>query len=160
PIAPWNHSGYKELTPGGEAMRLAPAICLVVAGLVPLVAAGGADPDRDITFLHLATHTSSLPAQPAALGLFALTTKDPWNPYAEFDLAHLKKALPAIKLMRPIGSKFQYSNLGAGLLGHALAGAGKADSYESLLSQRTLRPLGLRDTRVRLDAGQARRLVP
>src|SRR6185369_646660 len=31
--------------------------------------------DRDITLLHLATHTSGLPVQPPLIGLFALTTK-------------------------------------------------------------------------------------
>src|SRR5579885_1869070 len=33
--------------------------------------------DREISLLHLATHTSSLPREPPFMGFFALTTKDP-----------------------------------------------------------------------------------
>lgn len=82
--------------------------------------------DRDISLLHLATHTSSLPVQPPALGLIALVSKDPANPYAQFDEARLRQTLADVKLPRPIGSRFVYSNLGVGLLGHALAHAAKA----------------------------------
>jgi CubicO group peptidase (beta-lactamase class C family) len=111
--------------------------------------------DRDITLLHLATHTSSLPVQPPLILL-----KDLANPYGEFDQGRLKRALADIKLARPIGSKFEYSNLGVGLLGHALAHAGKAASYEELLVGRLAGPLGLADTRCTLSAGQKKRLAP
>jgi CubicO group peptidase (beta-lactamase class C family) len=116
--------------------------------------------DRDITLLHLATHTSSLPVQPPLLGLFALLTKDPADPYAEFDLPRLKQTLATLDLGRPIGSRFEYSNLGVGLLGHALAHAGKAGRYEDLLAERVLKPLDLTDTRVRLSAEQGKRFAP
>jgi CubicO group peptidase (beta-lactamase class C family) len=116
--------------------------------------------DRDITLLHLATHTSSLPVQPPLIGLFALTTKNPGDPYAEFDRARLKTTLDHIQLYRPIGSRFEYSNLGVGILGHALVGAAKSTSYEDLLIQRILGPLSLGDTRIHLSAAQTKRLAP
>jgi CubicO group peptidase (beta-lactamase class C family) len=113
--------------------------------------------DRDITLLHLATHTSSLPVQPPMIGLLALVSKDPANPYAAFDRAKLRQTLADLKLARPIGSRFEYSNLGVGLLGHALA---KTGSYEDLLVQRIAGPLGLGDTRLHLSADQQKRFAP
>ncbi len=116
--------------------------------------------DRDISLLHLATHTSSLPVQPSSLGLVALLSKDPFNPYAQFDEARLRQTLSDMKLPRPIGSRFVYSNLGVGLLGHALAHAAKAKSYEDLLVQRLAKPLGLADTRMQLAAELNKRFAP
>jgi CubicO group peptidase (beta-lactamase class C family) len=48
-------------------------------------------------------------------------------------------------LRRDIGAEYEYSNLGAGLLGQALAHRGGL-SYEGLLQQRVLRPLGMAST--------------
>lgn len=116
--------------------------------------------DRDISLLHLATHTSSLPHEPPFMKLFALTTKDSANPYAQYDEVSLRRTLAGLNLSRPIGSRFDYSNLGVGLLGHALAHASKAKNYEDLLVQRLAKPLGLADTRLRLSDEQAKRLAP
>lgn len=116
--------------------------------------------NRDMTLLHLATHTSSLPIQPPLIGLFALTTKDPANPYAEYDEAQVGRMLANLKLTQPIGSRFQYSNLGAGILGTALTQAGKAKDFETLLIQRLATPLKLADTRIRLSPEQEKRLAP
>lgn len=115
--------------------------------------------DRDITLLHLATHTSGLPIQPPTIGLFGLLGKDPGNPYAEYRLPNLKGTLANITLTRPIGSKFDYSNLGVGLLGHAVAKAGKASSLEELMIQRIANPLGMVDTRMQLSEEQQQRLA-
>jgi len=116
--------------------------------------------DRDITLLHLATHTSSLPVQPPLIGFIALLNKTPFNPYSKFDETQLRKTLADLKLSRPIGSRFEYSNLGVGLLGHALAHAAKAKTYEDLLVQRLAKPLALADTRLQLSAEQSKRLAP
>jgi D-alanyl-D-alanine-carboxypeptidase/D-alanyl-D-alanine-endopeptidase len=116
--------------------------------------------DRDIALLHLATHTSSLPVQPPSLGLYAMSgpKEDFHNPYKHFTSEKLAATLKGLKLERPIGSKSVYSNLGFGLLGHALAGAAKAESYERLVTDRVLKPLKMSDTRIRLiDAMQERR---
>jgi D-alanyl-D-alanine-carboxypeptidase/D-alanyl-D-alanine-endopeptidase len=170
----------KEQTPAGDTMFEIGSVTKVFTGtlLADQVRAGRMrldDPvqkylpdgltlprrdDRDITFLHLATHTSSLPVQPPFLGFFALTTKDATNPYAEFDQAHLKQMLAKLSLSRPIGSQFEYSNLGVGLLGHALAHAAKAKSYEDLLVERIAKPLDMTDTRIHLSASQSKRFAP
>jgi CubicO group peptidase (beta-lactamase class C family) len=116
--------------------------------------------DRDITFLHLATHTSGLPVQPPGLVLFTLLAGTEDDPYANFDRPAVAQTLGAIRLRRPIGSKYEYSNLGVGLLGHALARVDGADSYEALLAKRILRPLGMGESAIRLSEEQKKKLAP
>lgn len=118
--------------------------------------------DRDITLLNLATHTSSLPPQPPGIGLFAMTKPaGATNPYKHYMPSDLAKTLKAIKLKMPIGSEEKYSNLGAGILGIALASAAKSPSYERLVDERIARPLGMSQTRVALsEEDRAKRLAP
>jgi|SRR5262245_5881527 len=114
--------------------------------------------DRDISLLHLATHTSGLPKQ--ANGFLAVAIADPSNPYAKYDAAKLRKGLTGTKLMSAIGARHEYSNVGAGLLGHALVHASKAKDFESLVTDRVLKPLDLTDTGIALTAAQSKRLIP
>ena len=114
--------------------------------------------DRDITLLHLATHTSGLPRTPR--GFMVAAMKDLKNPFGQFDRALMVKELPRTELTDPAGCRQVYSNLGVGLLGHALAHASKAASYEAVLRDRVLDPLGLADTGITLTASQKKRLVP
>ena len=93
---------------------------------------------RAITLLDLATHTSGLPRLPTGY-----VPPDPANPYAGFAAEHLYAFLGRYALEREPGSKFEYSNLGMGLLGHALARAAGAKSFQALVARRVLRPLGL-----------------
>jgi CubicO group peptidase (beta-lactamase class C family) len=116
--------------------------------------------DRGITFLHLATHTSGLPVQPPGLVLFALLSGTADDAYAKFGPPAVARTLGMIRLPRPIGSKYEYSNLGVGLLGHALARVDGADSYETLLAKRILRPLGMGETAIRLSEEQKKKLAP
>jgi CubicO group peptidase (beta-lactamase class C family) len=116
--------------------------------------------DRDISLLHLATHSSSLPVQPPNIGIFALAHKSMKNPYSQYRLAELAKSLESIKLAKPIGCEVRYSNLGVGLLGHALAGADKAASYEDALTRHVTRPLGMNDTSIYLSDSQRQRFPP
>jgi CubicO group peptidase (beta-lactamase class C family) len=114
--------------------------------------------DRDITLLHLATHTSGLPKQ--ADGFLAVVIADPSNPYAKYDPATLRKGLATTKLQSAIGARHEYSNVGAGLLGHALVHASKAKDYQTLLTDRVFKPLDMTDTVIALTASQAKRLIP
>jgi CubicO group peptidase (beta-lactamase class C family) len=114
--------------------------------------------DRDITLLQLATHTSGLPRTPRGFPIAAM--RDPKNPFGQFDRALMVKELPKTELKDPAGSRQVYSNLGIGLLGHALANASKSPSFEALLRQRVLDPLGLADTSILLTPSQKKRLVP
>jgi D-alanyl-D-alanine-carboxypeptidase/D-alanyl-D-alanine-endopeptidase len=109
---------------------------------------------RRITVGKIATHSSGLPRLPA--NLFA-TVKDPANPYATYTPEHLDAFLRTFVL--PAAPKPEYSNLGFGLLGYALATkAGK--SYEQLITERVLAPLGMRDSGITLTGSQQSRLAP
>jgi CubicO group peptidase (beta-lactamase class C family) len=85
--------------------------------------------------------------------------KDPRNPYADYTPELLYAFLGKAKLARKPGEKYEYSNLGMGLLGHALTiRSGK--SYEELLVERIAGPLGMGDTRIAFTAGMKKRLAP
>ncbi len=94
--------------------------------------------EREITLLDLATHMSGLPRLPTGY-----VPPDPSNPYAHFTVEHLHAFLNGYELERDPGAKAEYSNLGMGLLGHALARAAGADSFQTLVAHRVLRPLGM-----------------
>jgi CubicO group peptidase (beta-lactamase class C family) len=119
--------------------------------------AGTAVPSRggkEITLGHLADHSSGLPRLPTNLA-----PKDAGNPYADYSADRLYEFLKGHTLARDIGSHYEYSNLGAGLLGHALERAG-GKPYERLLIERICEPLGMADTRIALTDGMRKRLAP
>jgi CubicO group peptidase (beta-lactamase class C family) len=109
--------------------------------------------EREITVLDLATHSSGLPRMP---GNFK--PKDPTNPFADYTVEQLAQFLAGHKLARQPGAKSEYSNLGMGLLGHALA-VKSGGSYESLLLARICKPLEMGDTRITLDDSLQSRLA-
>lgn len=109
---------------------------------------------KEITLVDLATHTSGLPRLPSNLN-----PANPENPYADYTVADLYAFLSSYQLTREAGSKYEYSNLGGGLLGHVLAlRAGK--DYETLLRERVLAPLHMDSTGIRLTADERARLAP
>jgi CubicO group peptidase (beta-lactamase class C family) len=117
---------------------------------------------RQITLADLATQHSGLPRMPSNFH-----PKDPANPYADYSVQQLYDFLSGYQLTRDIGAEFEYSNLGVGLLGHALSlRAGK--SYEELVRSRICDPLGMGDTRItltpeikaRLAMGHTQTLAP
>ena len=113
-------------------------------------------PSRDgveITPLHLATHSSGLPRLPDNLD-----PADPANPYADYTTADLLSFLSSYALTRPIGELVEYSNLGAGLLGHALATRAGTD-YETLVTSRVLDPLSMIDTSISMTPSTRKRLA-
>ena len=99
---------------------------------------------RAITLLDLASQTSALPRLPANL-----MPKQPDNPYADYTENNLRDFLRGYQLTRAPGAKYEYSNLGFGLLGQALSTrAGK--SYAELVQERIAKPLGMADTGIAL----------
>jgi CubicO group peptidase (beta-lactamase class C family) len=98
------------------------------------------DGARQITLADLATHTAGLPLRPDNLA-----PKDPDNKYAEYSEADLYQYLAHAKPANPIGSTYEYSNPGFGLLGVALAHRAGTD-LDTLIQRRILRPLGMNDT--------------
>jgi CubicO group peptidase (beta-lactamase class C family) len=114
-------------------------------------------PERDgrqITLLDLATQTSGLPRLPANMVI-----TDARNPYASYTAALMYEFLAGYRLPRGIGQQYEYSNLGMGLLGQALAHRAEKD-FETLVSERVLGPLGMRDTRIALTPALRARLAP
>lgn len=93
---------------------------------------------KAITLLDLADQHSGLPRLPTNLA-----PADAANPYADYDTAKLKAFLADYTLPRDPGASYEYSNLGFGLLGFALAKHARM-SYAQLLETRLLRPLGMR----------------
>jgi D-alanyl-D-alanine-carboxypeptidase/D-alanyl-D-alanine-endopeptidase len=109
--------------------------------------------EREITLVDLATHSSGLPRMPDNFN-----PKDLTNPYADYSVEQLGKFISAYKLKRQPGARSDYSNLGVGLLGHALA-LKSGSTYESLLRRRICDPLGMSDTCITLSDGQKARLA-
>jgi len=101
---------------------------------------------RDITLLDLATHHSGLPYMPRIR-----KPEDPSNPYAGYSIQQLYTYLSEYQLHREVGAEFEYSNLGAGLLGHALSQA-EGTSYEEAIHKYILEPLGMTMTGIKLDS--------
>ncbi len=108
---------------------------------------------KPVTLLSLATHTSGLPRMPANF-----TSENGANPYADYTTAQLFAFLRDWTPPRAPGEKWDYSNLGAGLLGQALTRRAGRD-YESLVTERVLKPLDMRETSVRVPP-DARRATP
>lgn len=104
--------------------------------------------DRAITLLDLATHRSGLPRLPDNM-----KQKDAKNPYADYSAADLKAFLAQHKLAFAPGEHFEYSNLGAGLLGYALAQRA-GTTYEKLVHDRIFVPLAMHDTTITLTPKQ------
>jgi CubicO group peptidase (beta-lactamase class C family) len=107
---------------------------------------------RPITLLDLATHRSGLPRLPGRWLLRAARAGA--NPYAIFTVDDVWDAAATTRRRSP-GGRPRYSNLGVGLLGHALAHRAGRD-WADLVSERLCEPLGLVDTGVTVTSGAAR----
>jgi len=98
--------------------------------------------ERKITLGDLATQTSGLPR--------SIATLDPTgNPLQGFTEDRLYDFLGYYELKRPIGSQYEASNLGFGLLGYVLARRAGTD-FATLLHERVLRPVDMESTGVTL----------
>jgi serine-type D-Ala-D-Ala carboxypeptidase/endopeptidase len=92
---------------------------------------------KEIALGDLATHYSGLPRMP-----LNFQPTDLANPYADYDAAKLKAFLAGYRLPRDPGASYDYSNLGFGLLGYALAQL-EHTSFDALVNEEILRPLGM-----------------
>lgn len=108
---------------------------------------------KQITLRNLSLQDSGLPRLPDNL-----RPADPANPYADFAEQDLLAFLAGYRLTRDPGDRYEYSNLGVGLLGYALARAAGSD-FETLLQTRILRPLGMADTGIVVAAAQQARFA-
>lgn len=100
---------------------------------------------REITLLDLATHHSGLPRLPSNM-----SPADETNPYADYTVEDLYAFLSSHELRRDVGAQYEYSNLAVGLLGVVLARVGER-SYEDIVCERILEPLGMNMTGITLE---------
>jgi D-alanyl-D-alanine-carboxypeptidase/D-alanyl-D-alanine-endopeptidase len=99
---------------------------------------------REITLRHLVTHTSGLPRFPPNVD----RTAD--DPFADYTAERLYSFLIHFTTPDDIGTRFEYSNVGIGLLGHLIS-LRAGTSYESLLVSQICQPLGMNQTRITLS---------
>jgi len=109
---------------------------------------------KEITLGDIATQHSGLPRLPPDF-----MPADPENPYADYDAAKLKKSLADYKLPRDPGAAYEYSNLGFGLLGFALAQSAHL-SYGELVDREILKPLGMTMSGIALTDAMRAHLAP
>lgn len=129
-----------DMVQRGEAALTAPVAKYLPSGVKTPQRNG-----RQITLEDLATHTSGLPRLPSNLH-----PKDSANPYVDYSVEQLYEFMSGYQLTRDIGSQYEYSNLGGGLLGHVLARQAGID-YEKLVRSRICEPLGMRSTGITLS---------
>lgn len=102
-------------------------------------------PARDgkvITLANLSEQNSGLPRMPTNFH-----PADTANPYADYTVQQMYDFLDHYQLTRDPGEKFEYSNLGVGLLGNVLAQR-SGTSYEQMVRERVWKPLGMTHTAI------------
>ena len=104
--------------------------------------------DTQITFRHIASHTSGLPEWPTNLGKYV---KDTANPLADYPVEAMYESLNNYELSRKPGEKFEYSSLTMGLLGNILVKIDGKESYEQMIQERIFRPLGMTNSTTKLS---------
>jgi CubicO group peptidase (beta-lactamase class C family) len=97
----------------------------------------------EITLLQLATHTSGLPRLPTNLRTIS------GDPYADYSVDLLYECLSSIQPGSVVDGRgvYEYSNLGAGLVGHLLALI-FSDALENVFEREIFQPLGMRSSSV------------
>ncbi|CAL9483908.1 hypothetical protein SUDANB108_03109 [Streptomyces sp. enrichment culture] len=107
-----------------------------------------------ITLRHLAEHTSGLPRLPVG------PSGPPDDPYATFTEEALRASLRELDRVATgrLGEE-EYSNLGYAVLGHALTSV-TGRSYQQLVDEQVLSPLGLEPGSVTATPPQELRLIP
>jgi CubicO group peptidase (beta-lactamase class C family) len=84
--------------------------------------------------------------------------RDELNPFIDYSVEQLYDFLSGYQLTRDIGEKYEYSNVGVGLLGHVLSLRAGMD-YESMVRARICTPLGMTSTRITLTPEMKTRLA-
>jgi CubicO group peptidase (beta-lactamase class C family) len=116
---------------------------------------------REPTLLELATHRSGLPNTPGPMHrrelayALGLRGDDPWDPLTQ---RKYERLVADESPHRAPGRRVRCSSMAVGLLGDALA-ARAGTSYEELLAERILRPLGMHRTSVQVAPDLQGRVV-
>lgn len=116
---------------------------------------------QSVTLKQLATHTAGFPSIPKSLEarVRGLTGKEDFllDPYSHLAPHMVFEYLATAEDKRAPG-RFEYSNFGMGLLGHVLEHV-TGKSYETLMQERVLAPLGMHSTSTTLTAKLQSRLA-
>ena len=124
-----------DMVAKGEVAFDDPVAKFLPEGEVTMPTRGG----KEITLLDLPTHRSALPRMPDDFA-----PADATNPFADYTVEQMYEFLSNHELRRDIGAEAEYSHLGVGLLDHVLARV-NGSSYEELVRERILDPLGIAD---------------
>lgn len=108
---------------------------------------------RTIYLEDLAVHTAALPYMPDNCKM-----TDMQNPAKDYSSALLYEYLNTAKLKYMPGTKYDYSNLGIGLLGHIMELKCKKP-YEELIKEHISQKLGMKDTCIVMDLEQKQRFA-
>lgn len=108
---------------------------------------------REITLVDLATQSSGLPRMPSNFA-----PKDKSNPYADYTEQQAIDFVSSYALPRDPSEKYEYSNLGMGLLGISLEHR-EGLGYEALVRKHVIDPLKMNDTRVAFTPSMKERLA-
>ncbi|HZZ28194.1 MAG TPA: serine hydrolase [Pirellulales bacterium] len=138
----------EDLVERGE-MKLDDPVSKYLPESVTMPTHGG----KEITLLNLAAQDSGLPFNP---GNF--TGANSAERFSSYTVPKMYEFLSGYQLTETPGEKFQYSNLGMGLLGHAMERKTGRD-FESLVVERICRPLRMESTCVTLTAALKARLA-
>lgn len=110
----------------------------------------------EVNFKHLMTHTSGLPYMPDNMGFdLYLNIDEAWRSYSP---AKLYKCLKSVKLEAVPGTRWSYSNLALGTLGHILE-RNTNKTYDQIIKERISLPLGLLDTKMILSEMEIKRMA-
>jgi len=113
---------------------------------------------EDLKLWHLTSHTSGWRTAPVNLA-----PADGERPFTGYTQTMMFEAINMMPLNRPPGTKMEYSNFAAGLLGTLVslnAESQNEGDYEALSKERILAPLGIKDFTIALDKDQQQRLAP
>lgn len=100
--------------------------------------------DKPITLGTLSEQNSGLPRMPSNMH-----PADQANPYADYSVQQMYDFISGYQLTRDPGALFEYSNLGVGLLGHALS-LSTGLPYEEMERKRVWEPLKMTNTAITL----------
>ncbi len=113
-----------------------------------------------ITFCDLATHISGLPHSPKGWFRWKALGKNKLdNEFKDFTVEKYFTKLQGLKLEYVPGTKYIHSDFGIALLGNAMSKISGL-SYEELLIQELLKPLGMKNTRLTFSQNTELPIVP
>jgi D-alanyl-D-alanine-carboxypeptidase/D-alanyl-D-alanine-endopeptidase len=139
---------FSQMVQRGE-MALNDPVAKYLPGTVKVPQKDG----KQITLVDLATHTSGLARMPTNFD-----PQNPNNPFVDYSAQQLYQFLSGYTLTRDPGSQYEYSNLGAGLLGFVVSRRAGMP-YEELVRKRICDPLKMNSTTTMLTPEMKQRLA-